>query len=45
MVKRCLMQLRHIFKFKTKADTNVIADVATKIMGTDTNILKIIKKN
>ena len=24
----------HILKFKTKADTNVIADVATKIMGT-----------
>ena len=24
----------HILKFKTKADTNIIADVATKIMGT-----------
>ena len=24
----------HVLAFKTKADTNVIADVATKIMGT-----------
>ena len=28
----------HILKFKTKADTNIIADVATKIMGTETSI-------
>lgn len=30
----------NILSFKTKADTNVIADVATRIMGTqDTNIV------
>ena len=35
----------HILSFKTKADTNVIADVATKIMGSqDTNIVDA-KKN
>ena len=35
----------HILSFKTKADTNVIADVATRIMGTqDTNIVDA-KKN
>lgn len=28
----------HILKFKTKADTNVIAEVATQIMGTGTDI-------
>ena len=28
----------HILKFKTKADTNIIADVATKIMGTETSL-------
>ena len=28
----------HILSFKTKADTNVIAEVATQIMGTETNI-------
>ena len=27
----------HVLAFKTKADTNVIADVATKIMGTATS--------
>ena len=32
MGKKCLML--HILAFKTKADTNVIAEVATKIMGT-----------
>ena len=35
----------HIIAFKTKADTNVIADVATKIMGTDTENLEDNKKN
>ena len=35
----------HILSFKTKADTNVIADLATRIMGTqDTNIVDA-KKN
>jgi|TARA_A100001037_G_scaffold155576_1_gene140246 hypothetical protein len=35
----------NILSFKTKADTNVIADVATRIMGTqDTNIVDA-KKN
>ena len=35
----------HILSFKTKADTNVIADVATRIMGTqDSNIIEA-KKN
>lgn len=35
----------NILSFKTKADTNVIADVATRIMGTqDTNIVEA-KKN
>tara|TARA_R100000426_G_scaffold786_1_gene1561 strand:+ start:64 stop:417 length:354 start_codon:yes stop_codon:yes gene_type:complete len=35
----------NILSFKTKADTNVIAEVATKIMGTqDTNIVDA-KKN
>jgi len=28
----------HILAFKTKADTNVIAEVATKIMGTGQDI-------
>ena len=28
----------HILKFKTKADTNIVADVATRIMGTGTDI-------
>ena len=28
----------HVLAFKTKADTNVIADVATKIMGTGSDI-------
>ena len=35
----------HILKFKTKADTNIIADVATKIMGTDNDDFEDIKKN
>ena len=35
----------HILSFKTKADTNVIADVATRIMGTqEANIIDA-KKN
>ena len=35
----------HILGFKTKADTNVIADVATRIMGSqDTDIIEA-KKN
>ena len=28
----------HILKFKTKADTNIVADVATRIMGSVTEI-------
>ena len=28
----------HVLAFKTKADTNVIADVATKIMGTGQDV-------
>ena len=35
----------HILKFKTKADTNIIADVATKIMGTGNADLEDNKKN
>ena len=35
----------HILSFKTKADTNVIADVATKIMGTQDTNLGDAKKN
>jgi DUF1365 family protein len=35
----------HIMKFKTKADTNVIADVATKIMGTGNEDIEDNKKN
>ena len=35
----------HILAFKTKADTNVIADVATKIMGTGNPELEDYKKN
>lgn len=31
--------------FRTKADTDVISDVATKIMGTDTNSFEDNKKN
>ena len=31
--------------FRTKADTDVISDVATKIMGTDTNSFEKNKKN
>ena len=31
--------------FKTKADTNIIADVATKIMGTDNEDIEDTKKN
>ena len=34
-----------VLKFKTKADTNVIADVATKIMGTATQDFQEPKKN
>ena len=34
-----------IMGFKTKADTNIIADVATKIMGTDNDDFEDIKKN
>ena len=36
---------QHILAFKTKADTNVIADVATKIMGTGNPELEDYKKN
>ena len=35
----------HILKFKTKADTNIIAEVATKIMGTGNADLEDNKKN
>ena len=35
----------HVLAFKTKADTNVIADVATKIMGTGTDDIQENKKN
>ena len=35
----------HILPFKTKADTNVIADVATKIMGTGNENIDENKKN
>ena len=35
----------HILSFKTKADTNVIADVATKIMGTGNENIEDYKKN
>jgi DUF1365 family protein len=35
----------HIMAFKTKADTNVIADVATKIMGTGNPDVNENKKN
>ena len=31
--------------FRTKADTNIISDVATKIMGTDTDYIDEVKKN
>ena len=34
-----------VLKFKTKADTNVIADVATKIMGTANQDFQETKKN
>ena len=35
----------HVLSFKTKADTNVIAEVATKIMGTGMVDFKNAKKN
>ena len=35
----------HVLAFKTKADTNVIADVATKIMGTGNVDIQDTKKN
>ena len=35
----------HVLAFKTKADTNVIADVATKIMGTGNTESEDYKKN
>ena len=35
----------HVLAFKTKADTNVIADVATKIMGTGNEDIEDNKKN
>jgi len=35
----------HVLAFKTKADTNVIADVATKIMGTGNDDIEENKKN
>ena len=35
----------HVLAFKTKADTNVIADVATRIMGTGNDDVEENKKN
>jgi len=35
----------HVLAFKTKADTNVIADVATRIMGTGNDDIDENKKN
>jgi len=35
----------HVLAFKTKADTNVIAEVATKIMGTGNDNIDENKKN
>jgi len=35
----------HVLAFKTKADTNVIADVATKIMGAGNDDIEGNKKN
>ena len=35
----------HVLAFKTKADTNIIADVATKIMGTENTDIEDNKKN
>ena len=35
----------HILSFKTKADTNIIADVASKIMGTQNGDVNDNKKN
>ena len=34
-----------VLAFKTKADTNIIADVSTKIMGTDNDNIEDSKKN
>ena len=34
-----------VLGFKTKADTNIIADVATKIMGTENKDIEDNKKN
>ena len=34
-----------VLGFKKKADTNIIAEVATKIMGTDTDNIDDVKKN
>jgi hypothetical protein len=34
-----------VLSFKTKADTNIIAEVATKIMGTETTDIEENKKN
>jgi hypothetical protein len=35
----------HVLAFKTKADTDIIADVATRIMGTSTDNIEENKKN
>ena len=35
----------HVLAFKTKADTDIIADVATKIMGTGNDDIEENKKN
>ena len=40
-----MFNAQHILSFKTKADTNVIADVATKIMGTGNEDIEDYKKN
>ena len=40
-----MFNAKHILSFKTKADTNVIATVATKIMGTGNDNFEDNKKN
>ena len=40
-----MFNAQHILAFKTKAHTNVIADVATKIMGTGNEDIEDYKKN
>ena len=44
MVKK-MFTGQDVLGFKTKADTNIIADVATKIMGTENKDIEDNKKN